>query len=113
MIVDELGKTISGWVKGSSGNEDATTIDPWTKACPQLEAALEKYNYLDSKSLPETAWFGASKTKYQQELDTIIDAVIQILEMSGAAACREEVRALQREITESLQEVAEIGRAHV
>ncbi len=106
MIVDELGKTISGWVKRSSDSEDATTVDPWTKACPQLEAALEKYNYLDSKTLPETAWFRASKASYQQELDTIIDAVIQILEMSGAAACREEVRALQQEITESLQEVA-------
>lgn len=106
MIVDELGKTISGWVKRSSGSEDASTIDPWTKACPQLEAALEKYNYLDSKSLPETAWFRASKASYQQELDAIIDAVIQILEMSGAAACREEVRVIQREITEALQEVA-------
>ena len=106
MIVDDLGKTISGWVKRSSDSEDATPIDPWSKACPQLEAALEKYGYLDSKSLPEKAWFGASKAKYQQELDTIIDAVIHILEMSGAAGCREEVRVIQREITETLREVA-------
>ena len=106
MIVDDLGKTISGWVKRSSGTEYPTTIDPWSKACPQLEAALVKYDCLDSKSLPETAWFGASKTKYQQELGTMIDAVIKILEMSGAAPCREAVRVIQQEITDTLQEVA-------
>jgi hypothetical protein len=101
-----LGKTISGWVNGTSSNEDATSIDLWNNVCPQLEGALDKYSKLNSGSLPEKAWFRASKARYQQELDTIIDTVIRILEMSGAAGCREEVRALQRNITESLQQVA-------
>jgi hypothetical protein len=91
---------------GNSGREGATTIEVWGKAIPQLEAALGYYDNLDSDSLPETAWIGKSKASYQQQIDKILDAVIRVLEISGALECRKEITTLQQAVRKSLQQIA-------
>jgi hypothetical protein len=92
----------------------ATAIELWGKARPQLEKALGYYDRLDADSLPDTAeltdfasWFGQSKASYQEEINEIIDAVLRVLEASGAAECREEIKKLQQAAKDSLQRIGE------
>jgi len=74
---------------------------------PQLEKALTFYDQVNSGALPESAWFGASKSKCQQKLDEIIDAAIAVLESSGAAECRKKIRALQKAISASQERICQ------
>lgn len=80
-------------------------IEVWGKSYPQLGMALRYYDELDS--LPDTAWFTASKKSHQGKIDQIIDAVILVLNTSGAGDCRRELRTLQQAITESLTKQAQ------
>jgi hypothetical protein len=70
-----------------------------------VEKALTLYDNKNSGSLPENAWFGASKSKCQQDLDEIIDAAIIVLESSGAAGCRKKIRAIQKAISASQERI--------
>ncbi len=80
-------------------------IEVWGKSYPQLRMALRYYDELDS--LPDTAWFIASKRSHQGKIGQIIDAVILVLNTSGAGDCRREIRTLQQAITESLTKQAQ------
>ena len=75
--------------------------------CSKLGDALELYDNFDA--VPEKAWppFRPSKASYQQQIDQILDAVIRVLEISGAGACRKEIRTLHQAVSESLQRIAD------
>ena len=106
-------ESTSGIATGNSGSQEAATIELWGKAIPQLEAALGYYDKRDSDSLPKTAWIRASKASYQQQIDQILDAVIRVLEISGAVECRKEIRTLHHAVIESLQQIAEYREQRV
>jgi hypothetical protein len=101
------------YVADYSTEQGPTAIELWGKARPQLQKALRYYNKLDADSLPGSAvitkpktWFGQSKASYQQEIDQIIDGVLQALEASGAAECRDEIKKFQQAIKESYHRIA-------
>jgi hypothetical protein len=78
-------------------------IELWQKVCPKLEKALAYQDKLDTDSLPPNTrvteprtWFGHSKASYTHEIDQIIDAVLRMLEVSGAAECRDKIKQLQK-----------------
>ena len=97
--------------KENGGPQQGTAIELWGKVCPQLEEALGFYDKLDSDSLPEKAWLRGSKASYRQQIDKILDAVTRVLEISGAAECRNEIKKLHQAVAESLQHVASALRA--
>ena len=76
------------------------------------EKALGYYDKLDTISLADqtsiiqpSTWFGQSKASYQQEIDQIIDAVLRVLEASGAGKCREGIKTLQQAVKQSHQHI--------
>jgi hypothetical protein len=85
--------------------QGTANIEVWSKSYHQLDGALRLYDKLDS--LPDTAWLTASKKSHQTKIDQIIDGLILVLNTSGAADCRREMKAVQQAITESLQRQAE------
>jgi hypothetical protein len=94
-------------------DEDTTAIQLWRRTNTQLEKALAYYDKLDEGSLPDdigitkpSTWFRPSKTRYQQEINRIIDSVLGVLEASGAAECREEIKKLQQAVKDSLERTA-------
>jgi hypothetical protein len=107
-LSDKIGASSLEIATENSGNREDTAIELWGKVCPQLEEALGFYDRLDSDSLPDKTWnpLGKSKASYQQQIDQILDAVIGVLEISGAAECRKEIRNLQQAVTASLEQVA-------
>lgn len=91
-----------------------TAIELWGKTRPLLAKAVSHYDKLHAESLPQDraitkpgTWFGRTKASYQQEIDEIMDAALQVLESSGAAQCREEIRKLQQAVKDSNQRIAE------
>jgi hypothetical protein len=97
----------------NSGEGGVTAIELWSKTRPKLAKALGYYDKLAASSLPDAAtitdfssWFGETKASYRQEIDKIIDAVLQVLEASGAAECREEIKRLQEAAEESRRRIA-------
>ncbi len=103
-----------GCATATPGQLGEKAIELWGKARPLLAKAVSYYDKLDADSLPEDraiakprTWFGESKASYQQEIDEIIDAALQVLEASGAAQCREEIRKLQQAVKDSHQRIAE------
>ena len=97
----------------NSGECGVTAIELWGKARPKLEKALGYYDKVTTDLLPETAvitdfssWFGQTKASYKQEIEKIIDTVLQVLEASGAAECREEIKKLQEAAEESRRQIA-------
>ena len=92
---------------GRPPEEGTTSIELWSKVCPQLDDALGYYDKLDSNSVPEKAWLHKTKASYQQQIDQILDAVIRVLEISGAGQCRKEIRTLHQAVRKSLQRIAE------
>jgi uncharacterized coiled-coil protein SlyX len=90
----------------NSGKEEGTAAELWGEVCPQLEEALGLYD--KRESAPDKTWnpLGNTKAGYQQQIDKILDVVIRVLEISGAAECRKEIRALHQAVTESGQRIA-------
>lgn len=112
-VTSNAGSSPLEFAKGISGQCGATAIELWGKARPKLEKALGYYDKLTVDSLPDTAtitdfssWFGQSKASYRQEIEKIIDAVLLVLEASGAAECREEIKKLQQAAKDSYQRIA-------
>jgi hypothetical protein len=113
MFADKAGKAPLPTQTKASEGQNGTAIELWGKVCPKLEKALAYHDKLDADSLPPdtritrpTTWLGHSKASYQQEIDEIIDAVLRMLEASGAAECREEIKQLQQAIKGSQQCIA-------
>jgi len=102
-LADEIGRASPEIATENSGNQEGTAVELWEKVYPQLEKSLGLYDELDSDSLPEKAWLRASKASYQQQIDKILDTVIRVLAISGAAGCRNKIRKLQQAVTESHQ----------
>jgi hypothetical protein len=94
--------------QGPSSEEGDTSVELWGKVCPQLDEALQIYDKLDSNSLPEKTWnpLANSKASYQEQIDKILDTVLRVLEISGAAECRKEIKALHQAITESQHRIS-------
>lgn len=107
MSADHTGKSAVELAAGPSVKQDTTAIQLWHETNSQLEKALKYYDKLDSDSLPEKAWLRASKASYKQQIDQILDAVIRVLEISGAADCRKEIRTLHQAVKESHQRIAD------
>jgi hypothetical protein len=105
-LANGIGETIQGLMPESSADNDATSADLWSGAFPRLNEALTVYEKKDSPSLPDTAWFGReSKASCQKDLDEIIDAVILVLETSGASKCRAKIRIRLKAIAESRERI--------
>ena len=68
----------------------------WEKATPKLEKALEVYNQKNSDNTPESSWVPGRKTKAtcQSDLESILEAVLSVLETCGAAGYRTRIRQL-------------------
>jgi hypothetical protein len=107
LSADQAGKSAVEPAAGPSVKQDTTAIQLWDKTNSQLEKALGYYDKLGSDSLPEKAWLRASKASYQQQIDQILDAVIKVLEVSGAADCRKEIKTIHQAIRESHQRIAD------
>ena len=74
----------------STPSEQGTAnIEVWGKSYHQLDGALRLYDEKDS--LPDTAVFTASKKSHQAKIDQILDALILVLNTSGAQDCRGEI----------------------
>src|SRR5690242_15179959 len=106
-------KTTSEVATANSGKREAAAIELWGKTIPQLEAAFGYCDKKDSASLPETAWFRASKASYQQQIDKILDAVIELLEVSGAVECQNEIKTLDHAAKKSLRQIADYRERRV
>ena len=114
MLAEEADKAVFRTRADGSERQSGNAIELWGKVCPKLEKALAYHDKLDADSLPPdtritrpTTWLGHSKASYQHEIDEIIDVVLRMLEVSGAAECREEIKQLQQAIRESQQRIAE------
>ena len=107
MSADQAGKSAVELAAGPSVKQDTTAIRLWHETNSQLEKALEYYDKLDSDSLPDKAWLRASRASYQEQIDQILDAVIRVLEISGAADCRKVIRTLHQAVRESHQRIAD------
>ena len=82
----------------STPSEQGTAnIEVWGKSYHQLDGALRLYDEKDS--LPDTAVFTASKKSHQAKIDQILDALILVLNTSGAQDCRGEIETIQHAIT--------------
>jgi hypothetical protein len=105
-LADEIGKAKSETTTGDSGKEGATSVELWGKVCPRLEEALGLYDKRESAPDKTRNPLGQSKASYQQQIDKILDTVIRVLEISGAAECRKEIKTLDQTITGSFQRTA-------
>jgi hypothetical protein len=107
-LADEVGKATAKTAMEDSDNQERATGELWGEVSLQLEDALGLYDKRDSDSVPEKTWnpLGATKASYQQQIDKILDVVIRVLEISGAAECRKEIKTLHQAITESQQRIA-------
>jgi len=113
-VKNKAGTTPLEFPKSASTEDSVTAIELWNKTRPKLGNALRYYDKLAATSLPDVAtitdfssWFGQSKASYKLEVEKIIDAVLQVLQASGAAECREEIKKLQNAIEESRRRIAE------
>jgi len=102
-----MGKASPGIATENSGNQKGTATELWGEVCPQLEKALGLYDKRDSDSVPEKDWLRKDKASYQEQIDKILDAVLRVLEISGARECRREIKTLHQAIKESYQRIAE------
>lgn len=108
-LANEIGDSIQGLMPESSADKDATSAELWSGAFPKLKEALTVYEKKDSPSLPDTAWFGReSKARCQKDIDEIIEAVILVLETSGASKCRSKIRTRQKAIAESRERIGHL-----
>jgi uncharacterized coiled-coil protein SlyX len=114
MFADEADKAAVGMGTERPETHSGNAIELWRKVCPKLEKALAYHDKLDTDSLPPNTrvteprtWLGHSKASYTHEIDQIIDAVLRMLEVSGAAECRDKIKQLQQAIRESQQRIAE------
>lgn len=104
---ENAAEAIRGLASDESEDGQPTAVELWNKAAPQLETALTFYDKKNSGSLPDSAWLSDSKTRCQKEIDKVIDAVILLLEKSGAAECRNKIRALQSGIAVSRERIGQ------
>jgi hypothetical protein len=88
---------------------EPSTGEIWDGASPLLEKGLEVYDKGRSESTPNFTLnpFGDSKASCQKELEQILDKLLQILGLSGAARYRNQIRTLQSEIADSKMRIGE------
>src|SRR5579872_2755837 len=83
---------------------EASPNEVWGKAFPKLDEALRYYDKLDS--LPEKAWLGSTKSSCTKDIEDMIDAVLIVLKASDAVNSRDAIKALQQEMSQSLERKA-------
>lgn len=91
---------------------EPSTAEIWDQASPLLEKGLEAYDKGKSESTPDFTLnpFGDSKASCQKELDQILDKLLQILGLCGAAKYRDQIRTLQSEILDLKKRIGEYRR---
>jgi len=101
-------KTRTVFTEGSEITEP-TAGELWGKVSPRVDKALTIYNMMELPSTPDSNWipFANSKESCQKELDKILDALLEVLEVCGAAGYRERIRSRQADITTSISRIAE------
>jgi hypothetical protein len=102
--VDQAGRLIEGvhrqtrnLLGRNSDTEEPTAGELWTKASSALEKALDIYDRKESPNTPESSWIPGRTTKSscQEDLDSILDTVLAVLGICGAAGYRQRIRDLQ------------------
>lgn len=116
MSVFDTADGVRRWIGKGLGRfaEDRELREPstgeiWDGASPLLEKGLEVYDKGRSESTPNFTLnpFGDSKASCQKELEQILDKLLQILGLSGAAGYRDQIRTLQSEIADSKMRIGE------
>ena len=113
--VDQAGRLIEGvhrhtriLLGRNSDTEEPTSGELWTKASPSLEKALDIYDRKESVDTPESSWIPGrtTKSRCQQDLDSILDTVLAVLGTCGAAGYRQRIRDLQADNAASQSRIA-------
>ena len=106
-LIGQIGDKAQDFVAGGPGTNEPTVGELWEKASPDIEKALAIYDKMEASSTPETTWnlFGNSKTNCQRDLDQILDALLGVLGICGAAGYRKKIEKLKDEIAESKDRV--------
>jgi hypothetical protein len=99
-------KTRIVFTEGSEITEP-TAGELWDKVSPRVDNALTIYGKMESA--PDSTWnpFADSKKSLKKELDEILDALLEVLEMCGAAGYRKRIRNLQADIATSKSRIGE------
>lgn len=110
--VDEVRRWIGNRLGGLPDDKkihEPSTGEIWDEASPLLNKGLDTYDKCRSEFTPNFNLnpFGDSKASCQKELDQILDKLLQILGLCGAAAYRDQIRMLQSEIADSKKRISE------
>ena len=83
----------------------------WAGVMPTLEETLA----LEERqaSLPENRWFGEDQASNQAAIDELLDQAVALLSTSTTQDHRQRIRALQQQITQARQDIADYRRERV
>jgi hypothetical protein len=89
--------------------EEPMAGELWRKVSPSLEKALAVYDRKESPDTPQSRRlpFGETKASCQKDLDVILDTVLAVLGVCGAAGYRNRIRNLQADNATSQDRIGE------
>jgi hypothetical protein len=102
-----IGDKTRDYLADSSETSEPTAGELWDKVSPRVDNGLTIYGKMESA--PDSTWnpFADSKKSLKKELDEILDALLEVLEMCGAAGYRKRIRSLQVDISTSKSRIGE------
>lgn len=105
-------ENIGGNTTDDQDVEEPTPGALWKKAYPKLMDGLEQYGKIEFGSLPVSSLlpFRETKPKCQEELAQILDQLLVVLGMCGAADIRGDIRKREEAIVSARRRIASIQR---
>ena len=108
-LIRGIGDKARAYLADNSDATEPTACELWDKVSPRIEKALTIYGKMEAPSTRDSTWipFVDSKESCQKELDEILDALLEVLGMCGAAGYRKSIRGLRADIAKSKSDVGE------
>ncbi len=108
-------RLFEGIARSTTDDRDVEEPTPgalWKKAYPKLMDGLEQYGKIEFGSLPESSLlpFRETKPKCQEELAQILDQLLIVVGVCGAADIRGDIRERQESIIRARRRIASIQR---
>jgi hypothetical protein len=83
----------------------------WTNVVPKLEETVELQEV--QRNLPEKAWFRRDQTDVQADIESLLDASVEILSTSPVQEYRGRIRDLEQVIVDARADIDEFRKARV
>jgi hypothetical protein len=102
-----IGDKTRDYLADRSETSEPTGGELWDKVSPLVDNGLTIYAKMESA--PDSTWnpFADSKESCQKDLDRVLDALLEILEVCGAAENRKNIRRFQTDIAASKSQIGE------